>query len=205
MRSVLPILFLFALGACSERSEPEARVLAAGVSATPADSTEPGNGEPLVLDWDDLLPEDEDERLTKIYEDFYADLEQRLSSQPTMLSMAGTIEEGSALDEMPQLGTFNTVDDLDGQLVEIPGFAVPLDMNAKKISAFLIVPYFGACIHTPPPAPNQIVYATADPARDLANLYYPQWFTGVLETNRQDTDLGNAAYTLRLTAVRPYE
>jgi len=158
------------------------------------------------LQWHELMPEGEEEVLAKLYEDFYAELEDRLfSSQPRMLSDASPIMEGSPLDEMPQIGTFNTVEELNGQRIEIPGFVVPLDVAAQKLSAFLIVPYFGACIHTPPPAPNQIIYAIAEPAQQLENLYYPMWFTGVLETGRQDTDVGNAAYTLQIEAVRPYE
>lgn len=42
---------------------------------------------------------------------------------------------------------------LDNQDVRIPGFVVPLEGDAKKITAFLLVPYFGACIHVPPPPP----------------------------------------------------
>lgn len=159
-----------------------------------------------TIEWDELLPEGEIEVLTKIYEDFYADLEQQIMSQPTAsLSDWGGITEGSPLDTMPQLGTFNTVDDLDGQMIEIPGFIVPLDTTGTTVSSFLIVPYFGACIHTPPPSPNQIIYATAEPAAMVGQLYYPYWFSGILETGRQDTDLGNAAYTLRLANLRPYE
>ncbi len=153
----------------------------------------------LTLDWTDLLPEGEEDRLIQIYESFYTGMGGDQSS------MLGGIQEGSPLDTMPQLGTFNTVEELDGQQVELPGFVVPLDFRGRAHSTFLIVPYFGACIHTPPPAPNQIVYAVSDPAQELGNIYYPLWFKGVLETSRQNTDLGNAAYTLRLESVRPYE
>lgn len=158
-----------------------------------------GNEGVLTLDWTDLLPEGEEDRLIEIYESFYNGMGGDQSS------MLGGIQEGSPLDTMPQLGTFNTVEELDGQQVELPGFVVPLDFRGRAHSTFLIVPYFGACIHTPPPAPNQIVYATSDPAQELGNIYYPLWFKGVLETNRQNTDLGNAAYTLRLESIRPYE
>lgn len=170
--------------------------------------------EPRVLTWDDLLPDGEMDRLEKIYEEFYTEMEQELmAQQPQMLSQYGGISdmgmggimEGSALDTMPQLGTFNTVDDLDGQRVSLPGFIVPLDVSGNTFSSFLIVPYFGACIHTPPPAPNQIVYALADPAQEIDEYYYPYWFDGVMETSRYDTELGNAAYTLKLDGVRPYE
>ncbi|NRA30419.1 MAG: DUF3299 domain-containing protein [Parvularculaceae bacterium] len=165
-----------------------------------------------ILTWDDLLPDGEMERLEKIYEEFYLDLEQQLvSQQPQMLSQYGSlgdlggIMEGSALDTMPQLGTFNTVDDLNGRRVSLPGFIVPLDVSGNSFTSFLIVPYFGACIHTPPPAPNQIVYALAEPAQEIDEYYYPYWFDGVMETSRYDTELGNAAYTLKLESVRPYE
>ncbi|MEM6914711.1 MAG: DUF3299 domain-containing protein, partial [Pseudomonadota bacterium] len=104
----------------------------------------------------------------------------------------------------PQLGTFNTVEGLDGMRVELPGFVVPLDFKGRAHASFLIVPYYGACIHSPPPVPNQIVYVTADPAQELGNIFYPLWFTGVLQSNRQDTDIGNAAYTLKLESTRPY-
>lgn len=160
----------------------------------------------LTLDWDGLLPEGEDERLTRIYETFYENLEQQLlSSEERMLSDVGTIAEGSALDAMPQLGTFNTVDDLDGRRIEIPGFVVPLDVNGPSFRSFLIVPYFGACIHTPPPPPNQLIYAVAEPAVTIDEPYYPFWFRGMLSIARRDTDLGNAAYTMQLEDLRPYD
>ncbi len=194
---------LVALCACSEDVRTEEETSEAAVAEVAREAEE---DELIILDWSDLLPEGEEDRLIKLYEDFYSELDRRLySGQPTMMSEAGTIQEGSSLDEMPQLGTFNTVDALNGKRVEIPGFVVPLDMSETKVTAFLIVPYFGACIHTPPPAPNQIIYATADTAEDLQDLFSPRWFTGILETNRQETDLGNAAYTLRLEAVRLFE
>ena len=142
----------------------------------------------------------------KIYEDFYGDLERRFQSQGSMMmGDFGGITEGSDFDTMPQLGTFNTVDELDGELVEIPGFIVPLDTARGTISTFLIVPYFGACIHTPPPAPNQIIYAIAETPIKNEGLYYPYWFRGVMRTARQDTGLGNAAYTLEFESLREYE
>ncbi|MEM0930499.1 MAG: DUF3299 domain-containing protein [Pseudomonadota bacterium] len=175
-------------------------VLASDDGYAPVDGEITGRNDGLlILDWTDLLPPGEEERLIKIYEDFYSGLGGGLGG-----SMSA-ITEGSALDMMPQLGTFSTVDDLDGKRVELPGFVVPLDFQGRAHASFLIVPYFGACIHTPPPAPNQIVYATAEPAQELGNIFYPLWFKGVLETSRYDTDLGNAAYTLRLESVRPYE
>lgn len=159
----------------------------------------------ITIDWESLLPQGEGEALTQMYKEFYDQLE--LTMDPTngvFLSGLEGVQEGSTLDTMPQLGTYNVVEDLNGARIRIPGFVVPLDMTKDGVSSFLVVPYFGACLHTPPPPPNQIIYATAEPAEDISNIYIPYWFEGVLKTNRHDTDLGNAAYTLQLEAVRPY-
>ena len=47
---------------------------------------------------------------------------------------------------------------LDDKEVRIPGYILPLDIIGRDINTFLLVPYIGACIHVPAPAPNQIVY-----------------------------------------------
>jgi len=46
------------------------------------------------------------------------------------------------------------------QKIRMPGFVVPLDAVRNGQREFLLVPYFGACIHTPPPPANQIVLVT---------------------------------------------
>ena len=89
-------------------------------------------------------------------------LEKRYAANTTSLVDAADpyakIEEGSEFDFMPQLGTFETVEELDGEFVRIPGYVVPFDFDSDQSWAeFLFVPYMGACIHTPPPPPNQIV------------------------------------------------
>ncbi|MEM1379646.1 MAG: DUF3299 domain-containing protein [Pseudomonadota bacterium] len=205
MKAQLWFLVLFGLivSACGESGT--FRPGSASVSERVAEA-------PMTISWDDLLPEGEEERIIKAYDDFYAALEEQyMSAQPRMLSDLGGMDgmggiaEGSALDTMPQLGTFNTVDSLDEQRIELPGFIVPLDVVDGALASFLVVPYFGACIHTPPPPPNQVVYGIADPAIAIEDTFYPYWFEGVMRTGRQDTDLGNAAYTLNVVDVRPYE
>ena len=44
---------------------------------------------------------------------------------------------------------------LDGVRARIPGYVVPLESSAAGHLEFLLVPYFGACIHTPPPPPTR--------------------------------------------------
>lgn len=52
--------------------------------------------------------------------------------------------------------TANT--DLNNTDISMGGFMLALNLEKGKTSEFLLVPTVGACIHTPPPPPNQIVY-----------------------------------------------
>lgn len=185
------------------------------VACGPEDVAKPreSNGSIRTLNWDELMPEGEEALLDQLYEEFYTDLDRRvMQMEPQTLSEAarngdfGMIAEGSALDEMPQIGTFNTVSELDGLRVRIPGFIVPLDYERpNRVRNFLLVPYFGACIHMPPPPPNQLLYVTADPAVKINDLWEAWWAEGILSVERFDSDLGNSAYTLNLTRLKVFE
>ena len=91
------------------------------------------------------------------------------------------------------------VEALDGELVKLPGFIVPLEVTDDgKVSEFLLVPYFGACIHYPPPPPNQIVYVTSDEPIELESTWAPIWATGVLATETRTSQYAAASYTCLL-------
>jgi hypothetical protein len=93
---------------------------------------------------------------------------------------------------------------LVGQVVRIPGFVVPLEEGPKGISEFLLVPYFGACIHTPPPPANQIIHVLPKlPARGVKSMD-AVWISGTLSTLKTDSYMGAAGYQLEATAVEPY-
>lgn len=95
------------------------------------------------------------------------------------------------------------VTSLNGTRIRIPGFLVPLDVARGQVSEFLLVPYFGACIHTPPPPANQIIHVF--PSRPYkADGMEAVWVSGVLETGRSDTSMGIAGYRLRAEIVAPY-
>ena len=105
-----------------------------------------------------------------------------------------------------QYQDYRVVDSLHGQTVRIPGFVVPFDLSiGGDLEEFLLVPYFGACIHVPPPPPNQIVFVKLSEARAIDNIWDPFWVEGVLHTERYDNDLGSAAYTLQAVKIEPYE
>jgi len=195
---------------------------ASGSDETIASRPSPALGasaeEPELLLWEDLMPHGEEEILAKLYDDFYREylekLDQQMRGKQTFLTQQGAaapstpeeIAEGSSLDVMPQLGTFNTVADLNGLRVRMPGYVVPLDFDAKETyREFLLVPYQGACIHTPPPPPNQIVYVTSAKGARIPDIWGAYWVEGVLSTTRHENDIGSAAYTLTLTSISEYE
>ncbi len=95
---------------------------------------------------------------------------------------------------------------LDGQLVKVPGFTVPLEDWASSATEFLLVPYVGACIHTPPPPPNQLVYIEMeDGKRATLDGWNPVWVEGVLEIEMTESVYGDVGFTITGQQVYPYE
>jgi len=184
-----------------------------GESAPPSEERESrywgvAPGEPVPIMWEDLMPEGAYEDVVRQQEAYLAALERRYRANATSLADAQTfeeIEEGSELDYMPQFGSFDVVEDLDGERIRIPGYVVPFDFDPKQRHAeFLFVPYMGACIHTPPPPPNQIIFVRADPAIPVVDIWAPYWLEGTLTAEQALSDLGDAAYALSLESLSPY-
>lgn len=95
---------------------------------------------------------------------------------------------------------------VNGALVKVPGFVVPLDHDAKgQVTEFFLVPYYGACIHYPPPPPNQVVYVVPPKPFKLPTLTTPYWITGRLQTASKTSRVGAAAYTVTATSMEIYK
>ena len=93
---------------------------------------------------------------------------------------------------------------LVGQAVRLPGFIVPLEEGKDGIKEFLLVPYFGACIHSPPPPANQIVHVLPrSPAKGFHSMD-PVWISGVLASVKTDSYMGAAGYRIEAVSVAPY-
>jgi hypothetical protein len=135
-----------------------------------------------------------------------------------------------ALEEMPEIshntpeggGTFNskgglkqekglpavmystkTVAAMDNKNIRIGGYPVPLETDAKgRATLFFLVPYPGACIHVPPPPPNQMVLVRYPKGLKLADIYNPLWVTGTLKIEKVSNDLADAAYAIDASNVR---
>lgn len=93
---------------------------------------------------------------------------------------------------------------LDGERIRIPGFVIPLERAGNNVSEFLLVPYFGACIHTPPPPSNQIIHVRI--SKPLANMRTmdTMWVSGVMHAGKIDTEMGQAGYQLKAEWITPY-
>ena len=105
------------------------------------------------------------------------------------------------------------VHELDGRIIQIPGYALPLEFSDAVVTEFLLVPYVGACIHSPPPPPNQIVHVRSRKGFQLSKLYMPVWVTGRMTTESSTQDLTyvdgtapiDAGYRLMAEGIEPYE
>ncbi len=102
---------------------------------------------------------------------------------------------------------------LNGQEVRLPGYLLPLEISGKKVTEFLLVPWVGACIHTPPPPPNQIVHVRLDKPWEMGGLFTPVWVTGRLSAGAVTKQLtlvdGSAdieiGYSIRASGVETYK
>lgn len=104
------------------------------------------------------------------------------------------------------LRSTDVVEELDGERVRIPGFIVPIDFDDElNVIEFFLVPYFGACIHLPPPPPNQMIHVKADLPIKLNSLYVPYWISGELSAGVTVNQLGISAYTMTLEEFEMYD
>jgi hypothetical protein len=194
--SALAMLLLLGLAGCGSdpgdeapsgsSDDTEGALTAQELAATPRLGPE--------LEWDDLIPAEW--RPDKLFEEF--DIDTIDDDDPRADALMEKLETLWA--EAP------LVEALDGQTVRLPGFVVPLTTDATEIREFLLVPYFGACIHVPPPPPNQTVYVvtTADGAY-AGELFDTVWVEGVMRIERFSNDLGEAGYRIDAVSVSPYE
>ena len=90
--------------------------------------------------------------------------------------------------------------------VKVPGFMVPLEDWAGEVSEFLLVPYVGACVHTPPPPPNQLVYVRMENGQRVpVSLWNPVWMHGTLTVEETTNLYGSVSFKMAGTSITPYE
>lgn len=93
---------------------------------------------------------------------------------------------------------------MNGAAIRIPGFVVSLEREGDALKEFLLVPYFGACIHVPPPPANQIIHVHSSEAVKDIRTMDAVWISGTLQVEHSDTMMGTAGYSMASVKVEPY-
>ena len=135
------------------------------------------------LDWSKMVPP----------EDFKA-----LENAPPVLHVGN--------QRMKQIGTLHTVDALNGVKVRLPGYVVPLESDSDgNMVEFFFVPFYGACIHVPPPPPNMLVHVKLAHGIDTPSLYDPLTLKGVLHTEVTQNPMAASAYGMGDAVIERYQ
>ncbi|WP_415668821.1 DUF3299 domain-containing protein [Vibrio tubiashii] len=137
----------------------------------------------LTLEWIDLIPESERNQF-----DSYG--------MPAIDHSGGSMEQ-SMVGSVRQ--------ELNGSKVKIPGFVIPLEGDANMVTEFLLVPYFGACIHVPPPPPNQIIYVNFPKGAPVQQLWDVVYVIGTLKTETVSHELAQTGYVIQGTEIAEYD
>jgi hypothetical protein len=156
-----------------------------------------------TVEWTDLMPQDDLDAILNSpdYLDDIADgsAEDQIGSKVQKAANARDSRYQQALKSTRVVSKFNN------QLVRIPGFVVPLEFDDEQtITQFFLVPYFGACIHMPPPPPNQLIYVSYPEGLKLEALYDPFWITGLLKTSLVENETAISAYAIDVNSIMPY-
>src|SRR5690554_985956 len=154
---------------------------------------------PAELDWLELLPPED-----------LAALEAMPEIEHIGAEAQGFSDGGGYLKQAPGLSevmySTRTVTALDNREIRLAGYPVPLESDEQgRFVEFFLVPYPGACIHVPPPPPNQIVLVRYPKGIRIDDIYAPLEVDGRLRIETAGNALADAAYALNADAVRLYE
>ncbi|WP_028241140.1 DUF3299 domain-containing protein [Stutzerimonas azotifigens] len=153
---------------------------------------------PAELDWLELMPPEDRQALEAMPEISHD------SPEGLGFSDQGGLKQGSGLPDV--MYSAKTVPALDGREVRLGGYPVPLETDARgRSTEFFLVPYPGACIHVPPPPPNQIVLVRYPKGVAIEDIYAPLWIDGRLQVEPVSNALADAAYALAAEAVTPVD
>jgi len=157
--------------------------------------------DPLVIAWPDLMPQQAQPVFPEDL-DFGDDLSPDQSYDP---DLGGVVQHGMTPATPGVIDPSDVVTEYDDVQVKIAGYVLPLDFEETDVKEFLLVPYVGACIHVPPPPPNQIIYVTSEDGIEVNGMFEPVWVTGRLETASLSSDLADVGYMMTLDEAEPYE
>ncbi|MEA3640272.1 MAG: DUF3299 domain-containing protein [Lamprobacter sp.] len=187
LSGILYIVFSLLLSSCGDEGRET------GLSDKEL-ALEAPDGHAVELSWDDLIPADwQPEALMEEY-----DADNLHDEDPRAQELMDKLKALWA--EAP------VVEALDKRQVRLPGFVVPLEIDTDSISEFLLVPYFGACIHVPPPPANQTILVTTPADQPYVGaLFDTVWVEGRMRVEPFSDELGDAGYRIEAAEVSLYE
>ncbi|MDQ2076210.1 DUF3299 domain-containing protein [Marinimicrobium sp. ABcell2] len=176
-----------------------------------------------TIEWTDLLPDEDLELLLNMPAIDHGDLsdeelaeDQQADGLRTADDFLANQVENAIAQAMGSGGSggrtwedalvsTNIRPEFDGAKVRLPGFVVPLEFDDDmNISEFFLVPFFGACIHVPPPPPNQIIFVSYPQGLQLDALYTPFWVTGEMKVEMVENDMALSAYSMEAATIIEY-
>jgi uncharacterized protein len=177
-----------------------------------------------TIEWTDLLPDEDLELLLNMPAIDHGDLSDEEFAQDQPVDglraaedyLATQVENAIAQAMGPRstgertwedaLVSTNVRAEFDGAKIRLPGFVVPLEFDDDmNISEFFLVPFFGACIHVPPPPPNQIIFVSYPQGLQLDALYTPFWVTGNMKVEIVENDMALSAYSMTAHSIIEYQ
>ena len=191
------------------------------------------------IGWDDLAPplDDSGDPMNRLPEDLQVDFydllwvraltangsttdqleaiaaEARSNLEARGVDIEALIADTEAYEKVLAARDATLVEEMDGRDVQIPGYVLPLEFEGTTITEFLLVPYVGACIHVPPPPPNQIVYVKVPDGFESEGIFAPVWVAGRITTGHSSQSLSYVdgvsdvavGYTLDATDIEIYD
>lgn len=147
-------------------------------------------------DWLELMPPSDQQALEAM-----PDIDHDLPEAMGTFDSKGGLKQSKGLPAV--MYSTKTVKAMDGKTIRLGGYPVPLETDAKgHATLFFLVPYPGACIHVPPPPPNQLVLVRYPKGLKLEDIYTPLWVEGALKVEKVSNDLADAAYAMEASKVR---
>jgi len=184
-------------------------LLGSGSYAKDSPNTQAKNLKYTTVEWTDLMPTADIEALMTPPE-YVTDVPEGGFEDETQAANRGTL--GSTMNSgktdryQQALTSTSVVPAMDGQAIRLAGFIVPLEFNEQKlVKQFFLVPYFGACIHVPPPPPNQIILVNYPKGLKVDALDDPFWVSGTLTTTITQNDMAESAYSMTLHKYQLYK
>lgn len=157
-----------------------------------------------TIEWTDLMPKEDLDALLNP-PSYITDVEDGSFEDQISNQIQNTLAAASDDRYQQALVSTRIVPEMNAQAIRVPGFIVPLEFNDQQlVTQFFLVPYFGACIHVPPPPPNQIIFVNYSKGLKLDSLYNPFWVSGMLKTSIVENETATAAYTMQMQSYENY-